>query len=191
LSTLNKISSTDIGKEVVGELSSSKNDFNFTNTYATDNKGNVITSALDFEKAKGGGGEIHAGELMNPDIKEEQKLESSAHELFHGYQYETGQNPGTVNGEVGASLFGKAIVNQVIGMTSAFGKLSTTVGRFYDNTMNAMMWDKKGFNYILYNQATYNFIKGSVMNYKGDYDKFKIQRNDVDPAIKKFFPLVR
>jgi RHS repeat-associated protein len=190
LGTLNKISSTDIGKEVVGELSGSNNDFNFTNTVAKDKEGNVVENALNFDKAKGGGGEIHAGAMMGSKMQEGQKIESSAHELFHGYQYETGQNPGTVNGEVGASLFGKAIVNQLGVGTSAFGKVST-VGGFYNYTMNAMMWDKKGFNYILYNQAMYNYIKGNAGNYNGDYNKFKIQGNDVNPAIKKFFPLVR
>jgi len=44
-------------------------------------------------------------------MEEGQGVEAVAHELFHGYQSEKGEQGVTINREVGAYLFGKAVAN--------------------------------------------------------------------------------
>ncbi len=187
--TLNGISSTDIGKDVVGKSSTSDNNFVYTNTSA--GVGNDRT--LAFQENANEGGEIHASALMNNKITEGQKFESSAHELFHGFQFENGEKGATVNREVGAYLFGKAVSLTLGYGISNFGSMNTKVGSAYDNAMTALMYGNS-FNQSLYNQAVRSFKLGSIANNgdsQGVYNKFIVKPNDTNPVIKKFFPLVR
>lgn len=186
---LNKISTTDAGGKLLSELGSSENNFDFTNSFAKDSKGNEIKNALSFGGYKNGGGEIKAGALLNDYMQEGQKIESAAHELFHGYQSEKGERGATINREVGAYLFGKAIAINLGYATMGFGN-STRVGQVYDKAMTGLLFSKK-FNFNLYNTAIQNFKSGSIENINGLYDDFKIIPNDNNPAIKSFFPLVK
>ena len=103
--TLSEMNGTENGQTVLAALSGSENSFTFSNTASSGGD-----RSLSFSPGKDGGGTINAAALLNTDIQSGQKLESTAHELFHGYQYENGQGGASVNGinnEVGAYLFGK------------------------------------------------------------------------------------
>jgi len=187
--TLNKINSTEAGGKLLSELVSSKNNFDFTNLFAKDNKGNDITNALSFSEYKDGGGEIKAGALLNDYMQEGQKIETVAHELFHGYQSEKGERGATINREVGAYLFGKAIATNLGYTTMGFGNL-TKAGRNYDKAMMGLLFSDT-FSQNLYKTALQNFKAGSFENASGLYNNFKILLNDNNPVIKSFFPLVK
>src|SRR6218665_2865891 len=80
------------------------------NSFESNNKGNDdIKAVLSLIEYNGGGGKIKAGGLLN--MEEGQGVEAVAHELFHGYQSEKGEQGVTINREVGAYLFGKAVAN--------------------------------------------------------------------------------
>jgi RHS repeat-associated protein len=190
INALNQMNSTKIGGEVLGELVGSKNQFNVTNTFTKDKEGNEVKDTPSFEKSINGGGEIHAGALMNKNIQEGQKLEATAHELFHGYQYEKGEGGTTVNREVGAYLFGRAVANQVGYGTSGFGNFSEE-GSLYEKAMSTLLFVSQKFDLKTYNQALNNFQKGATVNYRGDYNNFSIKKDDTNPVIKKFFPLIK
>lgn len=183
--SLNAISSTKNGKSVLGELSSSKNAFNFTNTYATDSKGTVQKDALSFEANKNGGGEIHAGALL-ADTDPGQKTENVAHELYHGYQHENGQGGATVNNEVEAYLFGRSVAIQSgQAFDYSFGNLSN-MGKVYDNAMFNSITNPQ-FDPASFNSAVMTFKTGSRVNQGGIYNKFKYSLKK--PLISKFYPL--
>jgi RHS repeat-associated protein len=201
VNALNKMNSTKIGSQVLGELVGSENQFNFTNTFAKDNNGNDVKDALSFAKSENGGGEVHAGALMGDKMQEGQKLESTAHELFHGYQYEKGQtlngSLATVNNEVGAYLFGRAVsLSADYGTSTNFGN-NTVAGQAYDQAMNSLIF-APSFNYSQYSTAVSNFKAGSSVNVsktgipgQGLYKNFKTNSTLTNPLIKNFFPLVR
>jgi len=201
---LNQMNSTEIGGQVLGELVGSENQFNITNTFAKDKDGNEVKNALSFAISENGGGEIHAGVLMGDNMQEGQKLESIAHELFHGYQYEKGQtlngSLATVNNEVGAYLFGRAVYysyNRDKGFATMPWGNGTQAGDSYENAMNSLIW-APSFNYSQYSTAVNNFKAGSSVNVsetgvpgQGFYRNFKTDTNLKNPLIKNFFPLVR
>jgi len=204
ITSLNQMNSTEIGGQVLGELVGSKNQFNFTNTFAKDKDGNEVQNALSFAKSENGGGEIHAGALMGEKMQEGQKLESTAHELFHGYQYEKGQtlngSLATVNNEVGGYLFGRAVYYSY-NQDKGFGMMpwgnGTQAGDSYENAMNSLIW-APSFNYSQYSTAVNNFKSGSSVNVsktgvpgQGLYRNFKTNTTLTNPLIKNFFPLVR
>ncbi|HQC39527.1 MAG TPA: RHS repeat-associated core domain-containing protein [Candidatus Dojkabacteria bacterium] len=170
ITALNQMNSTKIGGQVLGELVGSKNQFNFTNTFAKDEDGNDVKDALSFAKSDNGGGEIHAGALLGDKMQEGQKLETTAHELFHGYQSEKGQTSNgslaTVNNEVGAYLFGRAVYYSY-NQDKAFGMMpwgnGTQAGDVYENAMNSLIW-APSFNYSQYSTAVSNFKAGSSVN---------------------------
>jgi uncharacterized protein RhaS with RHS repeats len=204
ITSLNQMNSTEIGGQVLGELVGSENQFNFTNTFAKDKDGNEVKNALSFAKSENGGGEIHAGALMGDNMQEGQKLESTAHELFHGYQYEKGQtlngSLATVNNEVGAYLFGRSVYYSY-NQDKGFGMMpwgnGTQAGDFYENAMNSLIW-APSFNYSQYSTAVNNFKAGSSVNVsktgvpgQGLYRNFKTNTTLTNPLIKNFFPLVR
>ncbi len=196
---LNQMNSTDIGREVLGELISSENRFDFKNEVPVDKNGNPINDVLAFDKNKGGGGTIKAGALMSGKLQEGQKLETTAHELYHGYQHEYRQK-GTINNEVGAYLFGRAVYynyqmnNDNPNVLMPWGN-GTTSGNAYEAAMNALIW-APSFNYSQYSTAVSNFKTGSSVNTtatggQGLYKNATIKPASTNPLIKKFFPLIR
>jgi RHS repeat-associated protein len=192
---LNKINSTDIGKSVLGTLSKSENDFTFTNTSATTKDGQTV-QGMSFAADEKGGGEIHAGFLTSDmgkqSSQEGKNVESLAHELFHGYQNENGEKGATINKEVGAYLFGRAVsLNLGYGIDS-FGTF-TKEGQTYEKSMSSMVF-ANGFNQSVYNSAVDSFKGGSVANNGSGgqiYRNFSVIPNQTNPVIKRFFPLLR
>jgi RHS repeat-associated protein len=192
---LNQINSTAIGKSVLGSLSESKSDYSFVNSKSKTNDGKVV-QGLSFQGLGNGGGTIQAGYLMSNLSRMSSQvgsnIESVAHEIFHGYQNEKGEKGETINREVGAYLFGKAITTNLGYGFAGFGNFSKA-GQVYDKSMTELMFSDK-FNQTLYNVSINTFKTGSVGNSGtsgGIYNKFKIIPSDKNPVIKRLFPLIR
>jgi len=146
ISALNDMGGTKNGKTVLSALSGSENNYDFTNTYAKDDQGNEIKDALAFIDKTG---QIHAGALMNKNVQYSQKIESAAHELFHGYQNEFGETGATINREIGAYLFGRSIAANLGYGTLGFGNF-TSFGTMYENAMINLMYS------LTFSQQNYN-----------------------------------
>jgi hypothetical protein len=197
---MNKMDKTDNGHSVLGNLILSKNNFNFKNQFDTDkNTGAQITNQLSFTASTNGGGDISAGALMGNILNNDQKLSSTAHELFHGYQRENGEsgaNSGGINREVGAFIFGEAIRMQyeinTTGGNITFPKLgnNSNAGQSYNDAMTSLIM-APSFNYTLYNTSGNTFLNGSVANSKGTYNSKSFNANYSNPLIRKLFPLIK
>jgi RHS repeat-associated protein len=195
---LNKMNNTEIGNKVLNTLEDSKNSFNFVNKAEKDENGKKI-GALSFEPNKAGGGTINAGYLMTPEgrasSQDGERLKSVAHEMFHGFQYESKDfeyGKPTINSEVGAYLFGEAVAVGASLPFTGFGT-KTASGQAYQNAMNDLMFSQN-FNQSLYNTAVRYFKTGSIANNgsnPGKYNNFRVLKNDTNPAVKKFFPLLK
>ncbi len=185
---LNAMNGVKAGEKVLGSLIKSHNTFDFTDTKSS---GGDRTLQFDYSsnptKYKNGGGEIHAASLMNSKITSSQKVAATSHELFHGYERENGQNPATINGEVGAYLFGRG-VSQMYEQSiyggpvggASFGN-STKAGQAYNMAMLSLLygWGNVKSNY---NTAINNFRQGASVNNSGIYNG-----DNIDPA---YFPLI-
>ena len=185
--TLQRMSETEIGDEVLNSLVSSENNFIFKNEQSA-----AGSRSAQFIRENEGGGVIKAAVLLNNDVFEGQKIETTAHELFHGYQNDNGQWIPSTNNEVGAYLFGRAVVLTLANYgINAFGN-STTEGKTYEQAMNSLLLDK--FDIRSYNIATRTFRKGSIANSRGNYNSlpdFQHIKMFQKPLISNFYPLVR
>jgi hypothetical protein len=193
---LNEMGTVKAGKQILNDLGTSANHFDFTNTAPVDKQGNAIldntgtpVKGVQFDnitdsKYANGGGNIRANALMG-NWQNSQKLEMVSHELFHGAQFENGLNAGTINGEVGAYLFGKSVVEKVYGVIQPYGIEGTKAGNTYEKAMFNL--HVGGFNQQDYNTALTNFKMGSVANQTGMYNKHNIGIN-YKPLIKHFIP---
>jgi uncharacterized protein RhaS with RHS repeats len=195
VTNLNKMNSTEIGKSVLGSLSESKSDYSFVNSNPKTSDGKDV-QGLSFQASENGGGTIQAGFLMSNLSKQTSQeganIEGAAHELFHAYQSENGEKGATINKEVGAYLFGKAVSTTLGYGFSGFGNLSKK-GQAYDKSMSDLMFSDK-FNQKLYDTSINTFKAGSVGNNGtsgGIYNKFRKVPNDRNPAIKHLYPLMR
>jgi hypothetical protein len=187
VSSLNKMSSVDIGKTVLDKLTNSSSNYNFTNTFATDRNGNVVNNALSFDAKTG---EINAGVLTsNSTMLESQKMESAGHELFHAYQTEFGESGATINREVGAYVFGRALATNLGYGTLGYGNF-TPQGQLYESAMQTLSFSPS-FNQQAYGTAINNFSQGASVNVNGMYNRFIIRSNDMNPVIKSLYPLIK
>lgn len=194
--TLNRINSVDIGKSMLGQLSGSKNAFNFNNTASAGGE-----RTMSFSANSDGGGEINAKALSLKGVGDIQKVQGLSHELFHGMQSENGEKGASVNKEVGAYLFGNAVAFQAaMNESLPYGEMpygkANAAGQAYSKAMTSMMYSNT-FDANQYNTAINNFLPGSAVNAptstrpNGLYSNFVIKPNDTNPTIKRFFPLVR
>jgi len=162
-STLNKINGVEIGKSMLGALSGSKNAFSFSNTASAGGD-----RTMSFGASANGGGTINAKVLSLSNISETQKSEALSHELFHGFQSENGESSATVNKEVGAYLFGRAVGFQVaMNEGLPYGEMpwgkENKSGEAYSKAMNGLMYGNS-FNSNQYNSAVNNFLPGAAVN---------------------------
>jgi hypothetical protein len=188
--SLNLMNSVIIGQKVLDQLSVSNNVFEFQNTFPTNQNGEPIENALTFSGNSNGGGIIKAGALGNEFMQEQQKIGSTGHELFHGYQQELGETGATINREVGAYLYEHALISTLGQTYEGFGIPGTTAGENYETAMYELLYGDS-FSQTDYQNALDNFKQGSPKNVTGIYNNFTIESNDPDPVIKQFTPLIR
>ena len=192
VNTYNTISEKKHGGTVLGSLVKSENEFSVINK--TGGAGNEEGS-FRFIKNKNGGGKLLMGDISKiSDVIEKRK--GTAHELFHGFQYEHGQDPYSVDSEVGAELFGRSIVQGMAGFSQGQNAKAT---QLYQNAMTSLLFSTSSFKKIknqnAYKQAVKNFKKGSSLNMpnkkypQGPYNNHPIYYLN-NPAISKFFPLI-
>jgi RHS repeat-associated protein len=182
---LNEMGSVDLGETVLDQLSGSKNNYTFNNTFAKDKKGNIMKDAISLDDKTG---QIDAAALLNPATQHSQKIESLGHELFHGYQTEFGETGRTINREVGGYLYGRALVTNLNYGALGFGN-STQAGLMYEDAMKNLMF--LPYNQQDYNSAVNNFKLGASVNYNGLYNGFIIRSNNLSPIIRTLYPLVK
>jgi hypothetical protein len=195
---LNQMNSTENGAKVIGALSGSDNAFNMTNTFVKNKKGENI-QALAFAGAEGGGGQIHAGELLNQPGAKLANLENTAHELFHGFQHENGQGGASIFNEVEAMAFGLSVANEYMFTSEYFGPGSST-GLGKDNTLNSKHYEN-AFQKLLQSSsfpsksfvsAVKHFKLGAGKNTTGLYNRYPLRRaNQKKSLLKQFYPLTK
>ena len=183
---LNHVNEVSGGTKVLSYLTASNNQFDFTNSQSSGGERTFQFDIKDQKYAKGGA-QIRASEILNTNLESIQKVESIAHELFHGLQRENNRNPATINAEVEAYLFGRGI-----GISSypnsgflSFGNLSNE-GELYNQAMFNLMFGTGDINQN-FNVAIENFLKGSSSGHK--YPRHQIDPN-YDPLLFQFLPLI-
>ena len=182
---LQDMDGTKTGAKMISELTQSSNSFDFKNT-----KSSAGNRSFSFSGYLNGGGEVKAAALLNPQIQQGQKLESVAHELFHGYQHEFGDNGAYIHREVEALLVGKAIAMQAgYGIQNSFGT-NSNAGRVFDGAMNSLFFGNN-YNNNAFQTAVRTFKSGSIANQAGTYNHYGTLPNQTNPILrwKKLFPL--
>lgn len=176
INSLNTMNSSEAGSEVLGSLVASENNYSFVNVVSTDKNGNPV-EGVRFRKGENGGGTIEAG--ASNDVG------TIAHELFHGYQIESGLNPATTAGEVGAYLFQDVVTLQA-GVPFGSSASTNEYGMKYDAAHSNLLFN--GFNDSDYISANI-FFKFSSKNATGLYNRTKRTINTFPkPPIAKFLP---
>ena len=182
---MNEIIGKEGGGKVVSSLISSNNVYSILNE-----GGGAGTASFGFQKGENGGGKIKAGSIL--ELENLSKTEKLGHELFHGYQFDRGQNPYTINSEVGASLFGQSLVGGFGGMAPGQDPIATT--KYHDSSIELLLSTE--FDIKQYQKAINNFKMGSSKNIpnkkypQGPYSQFPIV-NVKKPIISEFFPLLK
>jgi len=185
INTLNEIFEKDGGETVLSRLSNSNNVYSIL-----DEGGGAGTASFGFQKGENGGGKIKAGSILG--LENLSRVEKLGHELFHGYQFERGQDPYTINSEVGANLFGQSLVAGFGGMAPGQDPVATT--KYHDASIELLLSTE--FDIKQYQQAVSNFKMGSSKNLpnnkypNGPYSQFPIV-NLKKPIISEFFPLLK
>ncbi len=199
VSSLNNLSSTTLGQELLTPLISSQNNFDFTNTYYINKNGDLIKDVLAFREYENGGGEINAAVLTNNE-SDLQKLGVLSHELFHGYQHENGQSGASIFNEVEAYLFeystrweyingGKSNLSMFHIPTLEYGR-ENAYGLKWENAFKNLY--NNNFKVEVFQDAVKAFRHGSQQNISGIYNKYLFRRpNQKIALINRFYPLKR
>jgi len=183
------------GSDVLDVLIGSKNSFNMVNQMPTDSKGNVL-DAMQFNEAVGGGGNIYAGLLMSSNYSDYTKLESTSHELFHGFQSENGQGGASIFNEVEADVYSSVITTNWANSTDYFGALSsnglgngTAAGDLYQTSFSNLV--RNGFSKGAFIDAVRSFRAGSNSNASGGYNTYPVHRNQKYYLLQKYLPKLK
>ncbi|MGJ1268061.1 hypothetical protein ACR78G_12755 [Sphingobacterium spiritivorum] len=190
---LNRMNTVQMGEKLLESIISSDNFFNFKNELPRDRKGNLIDQAeAAFKRNESGGGDILAGNALKSN--EYRLLENVSHELFHGYQYENGQN-NRVSNEVEAYLFGRSIyqnymMNNDMWFSSMPWGTSTVAGKMYEESMSGLMY-APSFDVNMFKKAVDNFREGSTANQDGKYGYGAPVPVTQNPLIKSFYSLIK
>jgi RHS repeat-associated protein len=180
------------GSEMLSILSSSKNSFSFVDKSATDKNGNTVEGTLSFVGNQSGGGIISAGVLMS-NISGYSKIESTAHELFHGLQHEQGQGGSSAFNEVEANVYSSIITDNWAYNTNYFGGLSlnglgneTPAGAMYQQSFYNLT---RAFSTSDFVNAVRTFQTGSERNASGLYNSYPLQKkNQTRSILQQFYP---
>jgi hypothetical protein len=102
-------------------------------------------------------------------------------------QSEFGEIGETINREVGAYLFERALSFSLGYGANSFGNF-TVSGELYDKSMRNLLYFNN-FNQDFYSKALNSFFEGSNVNSNGRYNSYILKSNDTNPVIKTLFPL--
>jgi RHS repeat-associated protein len=192
---LNKMNTVTSGEKLLNALSSSKNSFSFSNVTPTDKKGNPMEGTMVFDENANGGGTILAGSLMS-GMSEFSQLESTSHELFHGYQHEQKQSGASVVNEVEANAFGYTVAlnwtmqNDRLAQSASPLGVNSSIGQMYETAFSNLIYGKT-FSASDFMNAAKSFKTGSQKGTSGLYNRYPFMkdiRNNF--LLKPFYPLI-
>ena len=177
------------GDGVLSTLISSSNSYNLINKVTKE-------GTFAFIPTKSGGGNLYMGNIMDNEISNLSKVESTAHELFHGYQYEKGQHGASIYNELEANLFGISVgLNWQISTENWQGGSSTGLGnetwsgRLYEKEFKSLSNTYSDINFLI---ATMMFKSGAEKNATGIYNNYPLIRsNQKKSLIRNFYPLFK
>ena len=120
-------------------------------------------------------------------------LETTAHELFHGYQHENGQGGASIFNEVEAYAFGYAVAFQYALDNEKLYVSTTTeghAGEAYQTAFTELIYGAS-FSKDNFVSTVKNFKKGSTSNASGLYNKAVLKRtNQKKSMLSRFYPLI-
>ncbi len=181
INTLNEIHSHDYGQIVLSALTGEDSQI-----YSIINEYGSVENSWEFSRQEGGA-IIKAAQIF--DGTDLSNLRDLSHEIFHGYQMEMGQNPFSIDSEIGATLFGKSISSHLEGVLPGQKPQSTFE---YNDAMLQLLLFSPEFNHdasVQFQRAVNNFKKGSSRNIDGVYNHLPVE-NLRNPLISRFFPLI-
>jgi RHS repeat-associated protein len=190
VSYLGIMNESEAGKTVVGDLTSSKNVYSYTNEAVKDENGNIVPAmqfqANDDQK----GGTFKVGFLMS-GAAEAKKLDGFSHETFHGFQQNNGETKNDVGREVSANLFSQSILNNKYGsdISRALGMPNKKGQEFVASFQKALY--SPTFDQDAFNKAVKTFKSGSVFNYQGTYNNLPTKSKNSTNALVRLFPLIK
>ena len=180
------------GSKMMSDLTGSSNSFNFKNQFPTKD-GEVKKGALSFKENKSGGGDIFAAQLVAKNSSDYSNLESTAHELFHGLQYENGQGGASIFNEVESNVYSGIISSKWAANTSYVGPgslnglgNSTSSGNAYQRAFNNLSHGYSNNDMI---DAVKNFVSGAARNTSEDYNNYPLfQNNQQKSILEQYYP---
>ena len=131
--------------------------------------------------------------IMTGKFNDYQRIETIAHELYHGLQAEMGQGGASVFNEVTAYVYGlkvaenwkKSSGNLMLNSTNISGQ-SIEEGVVYMNSMWKLMTKYTTEDLV---DAVNSFKSGSYSNSKGIYDGLMfIRKNQNESLIRSYYP---
>ncbi|MGC4101144.1 DUF6443 domain-containing protein [Ferruginibacter sp.] len=193
---LGMMNESDVGKEVVSNLTGSENVYTYTNEVVKNDKGKAIDVVAFAANKDNKGGTIKAGFIMS-DKSEAKKLDAFSHDTFHGYQQNNGEGKDDISREVGAELFAQAVLNKVygedishsLGSFNRAGQQAKKGGEFVASFQKALY--SPTFDQDAYNNAVKTFKKGSVMNMTGIYNDLSTKSKNEVNALIRLYPLIK
>ena len=117
-----------------------------------------------------GGGEVRIPILLDKELNIGSYSGSLGHELFHGFQRESGLNPESINAEVDAYLFKRMISG------TDLGREDTDYGKIYNHVMKEM-GNGIDININSFQEAVRTFKDGSIANINGVYNHLKVDNS--------------
>ena len=91
---------------MLNALAGSVHDYNIFNNYSYSTDVSKVQDRIQFEPYSQGGGEVNMALIMTGKFNDYQRIETIAHELYHGLQAEMGQGGASVFNEVTAYVYG-------------------------------------------------------------------------------------
>lgn len=184
---------TNGGMKMLNTLAGSVHDYNIFNNYSYSTDVSKVQDRIQFEPYSQGGGEVNMALIMTGKFNDYQRIETIAHELYHGLQAEMGQGGASVFNEVTAYVYGLKVAenwanssgNLLLNSTNMSGQ-STKEGFVYMNSMWKLMNKYTTEDLV---DAVNSFKSGSYSNSKGIYDGLMfIRKNQNESLIRSYYP---
>jgi len=183
IDSLNIIYNTENGKIVLDKIMNLKGFYlDISNTLPT-TKVSQLDKKLSF-LPKGSTGIINAKDITQ--IDNYTKINSFAHELYHAYQYINGSlNELVVSCEIEACLFATIVLYKKFKIINTLGRNDTVEGTKYQSAIDDLLTN--GYSTESFQNTITNFMKGSILNINGKYEKIGYK---VDTIPLQFKPTI-